>query len=81
MPPGVRWTEPEGGLFCWVTCPDGVDTDLLFHRAAKAGVAYIPGSKFYPQNPPPAREMRLNFSYAAPADLREGVARLARLLT
>jgi 2-aminoadipate transaminase len=81
MPPGVRWTEPEGGLFCWVTCPDEVDTDVLFHRAAKAGVAYIPGSKFYPQNPPPSREMRLNFSYATPDDLREGVSRLARLLT
>ncbi len=81
MPPGVHWTEPEGGLFCWVTCPDAVDTDELFHRAAKAGVAYIPGSKFYPPGMERATEMRLNFSYAPPSDLREGVARLARLLS
>jgi 2-aminoadipate transaminase len=81
MPAGVRWTEPEGGLFCWVTCPEGVDTDELFHRAAKAGVAYIPGSKFYPPGIVQAREMRLNFSYATPTDLREGVTRLARLLS
>jgi 2-aminoadipate transaminase len=81
MPPGVRWTEPEGGLFTWVTCPDGVDTNELFHRAAKAGVAYIPGGKFYPPGMERTSEMRLNFSYASPADLREGVARLARLLS
>jgi 2-aminoadipate transaminase len=81
MPVGVRWTEPEGGLFCWITCPDGVDTDELFHRAAQAGVAYIPGSKFYPPGTERTTEIRLNFSYAPPADLREGVARLARLLS
>jgi len=81
MPPSVRWTEPEGGLFVWLTCPDSVDTDALFPRAAKAGVAYIPGSKFYPRGEERRNEMRLNFSYASPADIREGVTRLARILS
>jgi 2-aminoadipate transaminase len=80
MPPHVRWTEPEGGLFIWVTCPEGTDTDALLGRAIKAGVAYIPGSKFYPTGAERKNEMRLNFSYAPEADLREGVTRLARLL-
>jgi 2-aminoadipate transaminase len=80
MPPHIRWTEPEGGLFVWVTCPEGTDTDALLGRAIEAGVAYIPGSKFYPTGAERWNEMRLNFSYAPPADLREGVTRIARLL-
>ncbi|MCX6560001.1 MAG: PLP-dependent aminotransferase family protein [Candidatus Aminicenantes bacterium] len=80
MPSSVRWTEPEGGLFIWVTCPATVDTDVLFFEAAKAGVAFIPGAKFYLAGAERKNEMRLNFSYAPAADLREGVARLARLL-
>ena len=80
MPPHIRWTEPEGGLFIWVTCPEEMDTDALFGRAIEAGVAYIPGSKFYPTGAERRNEMRLNFSYAPPADLREGVTRLARLM-
>jgi 2-aminoadipate transaminase len=80
MPPHVRWTEPEGGLFIWLTGPDGMDTDALFPKAAASGVAYIPGSKFYPTGAERRNEMRLNFSYASPDELREGVARLARIL-
>lgn len=80
MPPGIRWTEPEGGLFIWLTCPETFDTDAIFHEAAKAGVAFIPGSKFYPSGTARKNEIRLNFSYAKPADLREGVVRLAKIL-
>lgn len=80
MPESVRWTEPEGGLFIWVTCPEAVNTDVLFFEAAKAGVAFIPGAKFYTRGAEQFHEMRLNFSYAPAADLEEGVARLARLL-
>ena len=80
MPPHIRWTEPEGGLFIWVTCPEGMNTDVLFGKAIEAGVAYIPGSKFYPTGAERTNEIRLNFSYATPADLREGVTRLARIL-
>jgi len=81
MPPSIRWTEPEGGLFIWLTCPETVDTDALFHEAAKAGVAFIPGSKFYPSGTEKRNEIRLNFSYAKAEDLRAGVARLAKILS
>lgn len=80
MPPGVRWTEPEGGLFIWLTCPETFDTDAIFHEAAKAAVAYIPGSKFYPSGMIRRNEIRLNFSYATLPDLREGISRLAKIL-
>ena len=80
MPPHIRWTEPEGGLFIWLTGPESLDTDALFAKASEAGVIFIPGSKFYPTGAERRNEMRLNFSYASPDDIREGVRRLARIL-
>jgi 2-aminoadipate transaminase len=81
MPSGVRWTEPEGGLFIWLTCPESIDTDALFKEAAAARIAYIPGSKFYCADAGRKNEIRLNFSYASPADIREGITRLAEILS
>jgi len=80
MPEGVRWTEPEGGMFIWVTFENGVDTDKLFDRAINNKVAFIPGGKFYPEGVVKTNEMRLNFSYPSEDLIHEGVRRLAKLL-
>jgi 2-aminoadipate transaminase len=74
---GVRWTEPEGGLFVWVTLPEHIDTMRLFHEAIKFKVAFVPGSAFYGENPE-HHHMRINFSYPSKEQLREGIKRLAR---
>ena len=47
MPEGFRWTEPEGGMFIWVTGPRGLDADVLYERALARGVAFVPGRFFY----------------------------------
>jgi len=80
MPDGVQWTVPEGGMFIWVTFGADVDTDRLFDRAIKNMVAFIPGSKFYPEGTVKTNELRLNFSYATEELIHEGVQRLAQLL-
>ena len=33
MPPEFDWTHPESGMFLWVTCPEGVDTNELIREA------------------------------------------------
>src|SRR6185295_607315 len=43
MPAGVRWTRPAGGLFVWVTLPEGMDAEKMIEAAVAEGVAYIPG--------------------------------------
>lgn len=73
---GVSWTKPEGGLFLWLTLPEGMNTEDLFKQAVEAKVAYVPGSAFYPDNDN-FRSMRLNFSYANEEQICEGVKRLA----
>lgn len=80
MPEGVKWTVPEGGMFIWVTFENGMDTNDLFERAIRNRVAFIPGSKFYPEGIVRKNEMRLNFSYPDEHMIQKGIARLAEVL-
>ena len=78
-PPGVRWTKPGGGLFLWATLPEGFDTVKLLDEAIAEKVAFVPGAAFYPSGGG-ERTMRLNFSYAAPDVIDEGIQRLCRVI-
>lgn len=79
MPAGVTWTRPEGGMFVWVTLPDGTDSHDIFERAAEAGVAIVPGDVFYAMNP--ARNtIRLNFTNVPEPVIAEAVRRLAGVI-
>ena len=78
-PPGVRWTKPGGGLFLWATLPEGFDTLKLLDDAIAEKVAYVPGVAFYPCGGG-ERTMRLNFSYATPEVIEEGIQRLCKVI-
>jgi len=78
FPPEVTWTHPQGGLFLWVTLPEGTDASKLFEAALKENVAFVSGECFYANNGPESRRhMRLNFSYVPPDKIREGIRRLS----
>jgi 2-aminoadipate transaminase len=79
MPPGVRWTRPQGGLFIWATLPEGLDTAVLLRDAIEELVAFVPGSAFYDDGSG-SNTMRLNFSNASPEKIEEGMARLGRVV-
>jgi len=79
MPNGVKWTKPEGGMFIWITLPEGINGDDLFEAAKAEKVCFIPGSKFYPKGQEKYNAIRLNFTFADPETIEEGVKRLARL--
>jgi 2-aminoadipate transaminase len=76
---GVHWTRPEGGLFLWLTIPEGNDTTKLFEKAIERNVAYVPGSAFYPEGDNHLG-MRLNFSFSDDEKTVEGVRRLSGLI-
>jgi 2-aminoadipate transaminase len=83
FPPEVTWTHPQGGLFLWVTLPEGLDIQAIFKSAIEQNVAFVPGDSFYANDGVEnasregSRHMRLNFSNAAPEQIREGIRRLA----
>jgi len=80
MPEGVRWTRPSGGMFVWVEAPERVDMDALLPVALREyKVAYVPGSSFHVDGGG-RNTARLSFSYPPLDAIREGVARLARLI-
>ena len=79
MPQGVSWTHPEGGLFLFLTLPEGVDTVALYDRALSAGVAYVAGSFFYPDGSH-RNTMRLNFSFLDSSRMEAGVKLLAEVI-
>ena len=78
MPEGVRWTHPEGGLFLFLTLPEGFDSVAFYDKALDAGVAYVAGSFFHTKGG--RNTMRLNFSFMTHDRIREGIRLLASLL-
>jgi 2-aminoadipate transaminase len=79
FPKALRWTRPDGGLFLWVTLPEGQDASLLLEQALREKVAFIPGGPFHADGTG-ANTLRLNFSFCAPDRIEEGVRRLGKLL-
>lgn len=77
FPAEVTWTHPKGGLFLWVTLPEGMDSQSLFETALKENVAFVPGDSFYANGDEGRRHFRLNFSNAQPEQIREGIRRLS----
>ena len=79
FPAEVDWTHPEGGMFLFATLPEGLDAMALFEKAVENNVAYVPGSVFHPMGGG-ENTMRLNFSFPDPETIREGIARLGKML-
>ena len=79
MPEGVRWTRPEGGLFLFLTMPEGFDAVRFYDVALDAGVAYVAGEFFHPDRSG-KNTMRMNFSFMSPEKITKGVKLLAKLL-
>ncbi len=80
MPVEVDWTRPRGGFFVWLTVPTGVDTSALLAKAIGRRVAYVPGRGFYDDGSG-GDQLRLCFSFPPLDRIREGVSRLAELLS
>lgn len=81
---GVRWTHPSGGLYVFLTLPEGLATHTggpLFARALEEGVLYVPGEYCYPPDPTrtiPENTIRLCYGVCSIEQIRAGVAALAR---
>ena len=80
MPKGVRWTHPEGGLFLFLTLPEGFDAVKFYDKALDAGVAYVAGEFFHPDGSG-KNTMRMNFSFMSRERIPEGIKLLANLLS
>ena len=80
FPPGVTWTQPQGGLFLWLKFPERLDAAVVLKAAIEQKVAFVPGESFFVDGSG-RNTARLNFSNAPPERIDEGIRRLARCVT
>jgi DNA-binding transcriptional MocR family regulator len=78
LPPGTRWTRPEGGMNLWVSLPEPLDAGELLPRAQKLGVAYLPARYFAVSRQEPGG-LRLSFAGLEPRQIRDGLAIIGKL--
>jgi len=77
--PGLSWIKPKGGMFLWLELPEGLDAEVLLRCAVGKGVAFVPGSSFY-ANDPQRNTARLNFSFCSGEAMERGVARFVEAI-
>jgi len=73
--PDARFTRPQGGYFLWVDLPAGTDVAALFELAKERGVQFVKGSDFVLDGG--ESSFRIAYSGVTPAEIEEGVRRLA----
>ncbi len=79
FPAGTKHTVPQGGLFVWAQLPEGVDGLAAFDAAVEAGVAFVPGTHFYPDGGH-LNTLRLNFSMCDIPTIEQGMERLGGVI-
>ena len=72
FPQGIRYTKPDGGLFIWASLPEGLNALDVFKQSVDAGVAFVPGTHFYPDGGH-ENTFRLNFSMATLEQIDKGM--------
>jgi 2-aminoadipate transaminase len=79
FPSGVKWTEPRGGYFVWVTLPQGLDARLLLEKALAEKVAFMPGALFFARGGG-ENTLRLCFVNTQLELIPEGIRRLGQVI-
>ena len=80
FPEGVKYTDPEGGMFLWVEVPGVDDTVELFKECLEHDVAFVPGDPFFAGEVQPGA-FRLNYSNMKEDQIEDGLKRLEAALT
>lgn len=78
FPAEAKISESEGGMFLWVTLPEGVSAMDLFDKAIKEKVAFVPGKPFYVGDDAKENTLRLSYVTVDEQTIKEGIKRLGR---
>ena len=73
------WNVPEGGFSLWIELDSAVDALRLLQATRDEGVLVADGRAFF-LDEPRSQAIRLCFSNASDAELKEAVRRLGRAL-
>jgi 2-aminoadipate transaminase len=77
FPSEVSFTHPEGGMFLWVTLPEGFTSMELLKITSAQKVFFVPGDQFYTNRSSEVNTLRLNFSCLNEEGIENGIKILA----
>jgi 2-aminoadipate transaminase len=80
MPPQVRWTQPSGGFFVWVTLPENIYSTVVKEKASKRGVMVGAGEGYFVNPDDGKHNLRLTYSFASLSDIETAVGILAEVI-
>lgn len=83
FPEGINFTDPEGGMFLWVTLPEGMSSMDLFNLALKKNVAFVPGDPFYTDKTTKKgciNTLRLNYTNSDEETIKKGIKLLGECI-
>jgi DNA-binding transcriptional MocR family regulator len=78
--PRADWVKPEGGYFVGVTLPEGTSTADVRAKAQSVALSLSDGRGFFAQGGG-ERFLRLAFPALTVSEIREGISRLAGLVS
>ncbi len=78
LPPGSRFTRPEGGMNLWVELPAPLLADDLLKAAEQRGVSFLPGNCFSVRRTE-RRSLRISFGGLPPQSIARGIAILGAI--
>ena len=74
----ATWSKPEGGLYLWLTMPEGTDLARFQEQSFNEGVGYYNGTMFSPEGNG-AHMARLCFGHPTAQTVSDGIAELAAI--
>jgi 2-aminoadipate transaminase len=80
FPEQVKWIVPKGGMFIWVTLPDGMESSTLLEKAIEYNVLFVPGQNFYVGGEQGKNSFRMNFSNPSKEEISTGIRVLGALI-
>lgn len=80
MPDGVRWTEPQGGFFIWLTLPEQINTGELLKKAIPQNVVFMAGAPYFAEGQGGKNNLRLSFSFVKLNQIEGAIRKLGELI-
>lgn len=81
FPQRVKFSRPDGGMYIWVTMPEGVDINIFCEESAKKlHIPITPGTGFCMQNPEKCTSMRFNFVKESVEDIQYGIEKVGNFM-
>ncbi|MEA4920430.1 MAG: PLP-dependent aminotransferase family protein [Clostridiaceae bacterium] len=77
--PSVKFTHPQGGMFIWVTLPEGSDMPAFVEELSDNKVVVVPGNQFCPDGGKDSTSFRLCYALACDDEIEKAIGIIGRL--